>query len=241
MAAAQAEESKLSSPVSLLEREVGSGLPLWRSRDNLVTFDGAPLGPVVSTAVPGVAGAFVLSNILSRYECDQLRQASQAMGYLPESSSAGRSTRSGSQCVWIADDTLWRPIWERLAPWMPTIADSPAEAGEGRSAVAINQRWRCYQYAQDDNFSRHHDGMWLGSGLDDAGRFVRDMWGGRRQSELTVLLYLDDLDDYDGGATTFFEPDAEGAVLRSVRAPQGSALCFFHGQHPLSPLHEGSR
>ena len=28
--------------------------------------------------------------------------------------------------------------------------------------------------------------------------------------------------------------------LRSVRVPRGGALAFWHGEHPLSLLHEGS-
>lgn len=28
--------------------------------------------------------------------------------------------------------------------------------------------------------------------------------------------------------------------MRTVNVPKGGALCFFHGEHPLSPLHEGS-
>ena len=47
------------------------------------------------------------------------------------------------------------------------------------------------------------------------------------------------------GETTFFvnqPPPAqrnEGELV-SVRVPRGSVLCFFHGEHPLSLLHEGS-
>jgi hypothetical protein len=28
--------------------------------------------------------------------------------------------------------------------------------------------------------------------------------------------------------------------MLTVHVPKGGALCFFHGEHPLSPLHEGS-
>jgi hypothetical protein len=31
-----------------------------------------------------------------------------------------------------------------------------------------------------------------------------------------------------------------GFVSRGVKVAQGGVLCFYHGQHPLSPLHEGS-
>ena len=57
---------------------------------------------------------------------------------------------------------------------------------------------------------------------------------------MTLLLYLDDLASYDGGATSF-ESATPGEPPIAVRVPRGGALCFFHGEHPLSPLHEGSQ
>ena len=86
------------------------------------------------------------------------------------------------------------------------------------------------------------DGAWPGSGIDTAGNLVDDLFGDRF-SQLTFLLYLDD--DYDGGETSFLvssgrEAEAEASRIVSVAVPKGSALCFFHGEHHLSPLHEGS-
>lgn len=248
--------------VQLEER--GSKVPLWRAASNLVEFDGV-FGPVTRTAVPGVDGAFILSHVLSSRECDQLRHLTETMGYLPERTAAGRSTRTNEQCVWVADDTVWTPVWQRIATYMPPVQSSrngyQERDGALRLPLGLNQRWRCYKYGEECDFSRHHDSSWCalrsceggvrlptvreplgrrGSALDANGNFLRDAWCGQRQSELTVLLYLNDLDTYEGGETTFFEPGAE-AVLRAVRVAQGSILCFFHGSHPLSPLHEGSR
>ena len=58
-------------------------------------------------------------------------------------------------------------------------------------------------------------------------------------SQLSFVLYL--TDDFDGGETTFYIP-AGGEYYRKFSSPAicGSALCFFHGPHPLSPLHEVS-
>lgn len=104
----------------------------------------------------------------------------------------------------------------------------------------------------------HTDGSWPGSGV-RAGELVRDIYRDR-WSRLTFLLYLDD--DYTGGETTFLVPEHAGAgagagaragargggsgsgrsaALRSVRVPRGSVLCFYHGEHELSYLHEGSK
>ena len=56
----------------------------------------------------------------------------------------------------------------------------------------------------------------------------------------TLLLYLDTLEEYDGGATTFFDATSEETAVHAARVPKGSVLCFCHGMQPLSPLHEGS-
>ena len=118
--------------------------------------------------------------------------------------------------------------------------------------VGLNQRWRLYKYGPTDVFRLHSDGSWPGSQADPAGgAVVRDAYGDR-WSQLTVLLYLDD--DYDGGETTFLvDRDGRAVSPRGGRAPpeselrgvrvsaRGSVLCFFHGEHALSPLHEGSQ
>ena len=61
---------------------------------------------------------------------------------------------------------------------------------------------------------------------------------GDRFSQLTFLLYLDD--DYDGGETSFLVGEGASTRVVSVAVPKGWALCFFHGEHESSPLHEGS-
>ena len=33
--------------------------------------------------------------------------------------SLGRNVRRNENCVWLADDSLWLPIWERVAAYMP--------------------------------------------------------------------------------------------------------------------------
>jgi len=208
---------------------------------------------VKKTEVPNVPGAFVLSNVLTVVECEQLRELSEAMGYTPDAPvSLGRNIRRNENCVWIADDTLWRPIWCARLPAgrssdrriFPTChrdrvkAHMPAGPAGWGPAAGLNQRWRLYRYGVDDIFKMHTDGARPGSAVDSTGRLVRDIYGDRF-SQLTFLLYLDA--DYEGGETTFFQQTAAGAgELHSVSVPQGSVLCFFHGDHELSPLHEGS-
>ena len=109
----------------------------------------------------------------------------------------------------------------------------------------MNRRWRFYKYHPGDIFRAHVDpGRWTGSGFDEAGNLVPDCFGDR-ESHMTFLLYLND--EFEGGTTRFFIDPVNphlgeaGHCSRvvSVAPSQGSALCFFHGNHPLSPWHEG--
>jgi len=227
---------QLGKHFSLVTREPGAerlDLPIWEPSPHAIPFS-HEYGSVQRTDVEGVPGAFVLSNVLSASECAHVAALSEAMGYTPDAPvSLGRNIRRNENCVIIADDTLWRPIWERVRQHMPPIVDGGGPAG-------LNQRWRLYKYGEEDIFRIHTDGSWPGSAV-RGGRLVRDAFGDR-WSQLTFLIYLDA--DYDGGETSFFVPTAgsrgrEGELV-SVRVPQGSVLCFFHGEHELSLLHEGS-
>ena len=67
----------------LLTRESGSvrhDLPIWVSTPGTLRWSEAH-GPVQRTDVPGVQGAFVLSNVLAVDECEQILRLSEAMGY----------------------------------------------------------------------------------------------------------------------------------------------------------------
>merc|ERR1712063_165277 len=96
------------------------------------------------------------------------------------------------------------------------------------------------KYGESDVFKAHTDGAWPGSAVVD-GEYQHDAFGDR-WSHLTFVVYLND--NFAGGETTFFSPAQGGQRgmyhARSVPAKQGAACVFFHGQHPLSPLHEGS-
>jgi hypothetical protein len=69
---------------------------------------------------------------------------------------------------------------------------------------------------------------------------VDDLYGDR-YSRLTFLIYLND--DFEGGHTTFFIPNAEqDGVLDGfgVKPCKGSILYFPHGDAVGSLAHEGS-
>lgn len=177
--------------------------------------------------VPSVPGAFLLSDVLSQAECTQLIGAAEAIGY----------TRDGidgiGALVWLADDSLLGPIFDRVRALLPqSIGGCPLRG--------LNARLRFFRYHPAALYRPHIDGAWPGSGLDAAGQLTDDAFDGQQYSKLTFLIYLNG--GFDGGATTFFLPDPAGAGHISAYGvqPQGGAvLCFPHGDsHGL--VHEGS-
>ena len=91
-------------------KESGSiryNLPIFETRSGIIKFSDDH-GPIEKTYVPNVPGAFVLSNVLTPLECEQIMQLSEKMGYTEDAPvSLGRNIRQNENCVWIADDSLW--------------------------------------------------------------------------------------------------------------------------------------
>lgn len=217
----------------MVTREAGSerlDLPIFTAPAGTVQLAAeADRRQILREDFPDIPGAFLLHNVLTDEECDQLIAASEAMGYTQDAPvSLGRHIRQNDNCVWIADGELNGALFERCRPHLPKEVAGGEPAG-------LNARWRLYRYNPDDVFRAHTDGSWPGSGLDPAsGRLVQDVYGDR-WSQLTWVAYLND--DFRGGATRFLLP---GGARGEVPARRGAVLCFFHGEHPLSPVHEGS-
>lgn len=225
----------------VVTREHGSeraDLPIFSATADIVSLqdEGSSSRQPWRQDIPGLPGVFLLRDMLTVEECQQILVASEAMGYTEDAPvSLGRHIRQNENCVWIANDRLNEQIFQRCAPFLPTDA-------LGAHAVGLNARWRLYKYNPSDVFRPHTDGAWPGSGVSpQTGGLVQDIYGDRF-SQLTWVLYLND--DFDGGATRFFHPSGEAPnewfVSGEVPAVRGAVLCFWHGQHPLSPLHEGS-
>jgi hypothetical protein len=116
-------------------------LPIWATLQGAIAFSLDAWGPVRKSHVPGVPGAFVLSNVLTDAECEQVASLSEAMGYTEDAPvSLDRRIRQNENCVLIAHDTLWTPIWQRVHEHMP-----PRVAGG--APVGLNQRWRLCECA----------------------------------------------------------------------------------------------
>jgi len=184
----------------------------------------------------------VLTNVLSKDECEQVIALTESMGYQEDAPvSLARNIRRNENCVWVTDDSITDAIFSRCAHLLPQSISLQTTGGAGLQlgpVTGLNNRWRLYKYGPEDIFKQHTDGAWPMSGIRDA-KVVQDVHHGKQLSWLTFIMYLND--NFEGGATTLLLPSADGSLDRvSVDPAVGSVLCFYHGHHPLSPLHEGS-
>jgi len=208
-------------------------IPIFATEPGAVHLDDSSKPAVSREECPDIPGAFVLHDVCTPAECEQIIAASESMGYTEDAPvSLGRNIRQNENCVWIADGPLNEVLFKRCEALLPSV-------GESRP-VGLNARWRLYKYNHNDIFRMHTDGAWPGSGIHPkSGRLVGDLYGDRF-SKLTWVLYLND--DFEGGETRFFRPEGPRhvSVQGDIPARRGSVLCFFHGTHHLSPLHEGA-
>eukprot|EP01052_Picozoa_sp_SAG31_P034663 SAG31_NODE_4082_length_3608_cov_2.026788_4_plen_353_part_00 len=149
--------------------------------------------------VPDVAGAFVLTDVLSAVECKQLRQCAEANGFVPDVpagrtaalAAPGSDPERAANFTMLADSSLLEAIYTRCKPHLPQ------QLADGCELRGLNARFRFYRYYPGATYRPHVDGAWPGSGLDEDGHYCYDRFGDRR-SRLTMVVYLNE--GFDGGA-----------------------------------------
>lgn len=189
--------------------------------------------------IPKLPGAFVLKNVLSPYECHQIMSAAESIGFTPDTPFVGSAKHSHSTLAhnffWLADTNLLNILFNRCQAFLPDYIGK--ETNE--KLAGLNARWRVYRYEPGSVYRPHIDGAWPGSGVNDKGEYVYDIYGDRL-SKLTFLIRLNH--GFRGGATTFFTPSLQEGVLdaRPICPFAGDVLMFPHGSSEGSLLHEGS-
>jgi len=177
----------------------------------------------------------VLTNILTKKECDDLIRYSEAKGYELAKVNIGykevvmTDVRNNDRSI-IDSPITTEFIWQRL---LHVCGDDPnllraQFAFEGEStlhAVGLNERMRFLRYDPGTYFAPHGDGYY------ERGREAGEREGER--SYVTFQLYLND--GFEGGATRIsdFSDEEDGFDV----VPQaGSVLLFQH-----NVFHEGSK
>jgi len=196
-----------------------SGVNIYGTQTNpIVAF--CPMPPKVTKVQAPVEGVFLLFNLLTPEECQQFINITEHMGYEEALVStfsgmvSDSSWRNNERVMWQAVDDVWKPIWERLKPFIPEKVKLWKDTW---IPYGLNERLRFYRYDKEEMFGRHYDGCFPRNSKD--------------RSMLTLIIYL--TDDFEGGSTRFYPSRYE------VQPVKGMACLFFHS-HPLSPEHEGT-
>lgn len=222
-------------PLAYERGTMAEPLPLWgNSHANPLELS-LQLGKNVErVSIDAVPGAFQLLNMLSAKECMAFIRAVESLGFNEDAAvSLGRDIRHNTNVNWLIDDETQAILWQRAKA--PFACDD--QHFLGKTPLGLNQRMRFYRYQTGDFFKMHTDGAWPGSRVVDH-RPVTDAFGDR-YSLYTFLLFLSE--GYGGGETQFLIPRNQTqtgqAQYIDVKTPQGAALCFPHGTHPLHCLH----
>lgn len=162
---------------------------------------------------------WLFPDFLSPSECDAEIASAQAHGFVRADADFPPSYRNNRRLV-LDDPSRTEALYARLLTRLG--ADALVRDAHGRRwrPTGVNPRLRYCRYEPGEAFHLHQDGV----------RHERD---GRR-SFLTFMIYLDDPDRFEGGATRFFAHGPEGdgngdhPVLLSLRPPRGSLIVFDH-------------
>eukprot|EP00039_Didymoeca_costata_P027311 m.18180 g.18180 ORF g.18180 m.18180 type:complete len:295 (-) comp6226_c0_seq1:139-1023(-) len=155
----------------------------------------------VSKTGNGNKFALVLENVFSDEECDTLVEVSKSVGYKPATINIGGKLvtvpdyRKHSSCV-IDSVEFANLLWNRINPHMPDIYPTTTTE-QGYQPVGLYERLRFLNYKPGDFFSPHKDGTY-----NHPARPLEEA------SKVTVMLYLNDLQN-NGGGTTFVHPDSQ--------------------------------
>lgn len=207
---------------------------IWRDVLETKLFQ-SPTNASMST-VDFVPGSIALSNVLSSAECTHLIEVAESIGFedasgyamSPETSSLDRGA---SGLVWCLNSTNTAALFTRISRFLPPILPLGALAG-------INSRFRFYKYLPGAIYKPHIDGAWPASGYTPDGDYLIDAFGDRH-SRLTLIIYLNDGNQFLGGHTRFYGLDGDKLAATSVVPMAGCSLIFPHGDASAGIVHEG--
>ncbi len=158
----------------------------------------------------------ILPSVLSPAECRRAIAAAETHGFEAMGPRYPDGYRNNDRLV-VDDPALAARLFETLKPALPRRFRP--SAGSEWSLDGLNPRFRFCRYRDGQQFTRHRDGAWA---------------QGNRRSWLTVMLYLNDASEFDGGATRFDD--------REVPPRAGQAIVFDHRLwHDGAPVTRGTK
>ena len=200
---------------------------------------------------------FLLENVLSQQECQQLMGAATTLGYRPDHPTNLNKPTGIDSCEWLMDETTLDIILQRCKDHLPDVINTNQNNNSSFHLYSINPRWRFFRYAQNCVYRPHIDGSWPTSWVskdESSGEYVYSTGEKPTSSDsndddqqqdsstttrsyLTFLIYLND--NFTGGQTRFYFADNNKMMAKGITPLQGSVLVFPQG-NTASLIHEGS-
>jgi Rps23 Pro-64 3,4-dihydroxylase Tpa1-like proline 4-hydroxylase len=172
--------------------------------------------------------AIILDNVFTKEECDSLIKLSEK---IPENYEIAKVNYDDEQIIdinyrnnkrWLHfDKKLAETFFEKIKSYIPIEF-------EGNQVSCLNERLSFLKYLPGEYFKPHQDGYYIRPDNSE-------------MSYITVQIYLNDLDEKDGGETTFIE-DVYNKIYKnySVIPKVGRVLLFEHDiEHEGSILKNG--
>lgn len=191
--------------------------------------------------------AFLLENVFTLEECQQLRAAATVLGFRPDHPTSLDKPTGIDSCEWLVDDSILSIVNARVQPYLVDSDPDLLATHKDAAFYSINPRWRFFRYGAGCVYRPHIDGSWPASRINpQTGNYesyseVDGDGNGNRGATIksyhTFLIYLND--NFEGGHTRFYYPRNGALVAQGVMPTCGSVLVFSQG-NMASLLHEGS-
>jgi hypothetical protein len=167
---------------------------------------------------PDLPDCWLFPEFLSAAECEAEIAQAQQRGFMAADRDFPQTYRNNRRQI-RDDDEAANSFYVRLLQRLATPMSQRRDGTGGTWQMAsINPRLRYCQYLAGQAFFLHQDGV----------RYADD--GSR--SFLTFMIYLDDPNVFEGGATRFFQggpgSGLEDEAILTLRPPRGSLIVFDH-------------
>jgi len=161
---------------------------------------------------------FLLTNVLSKRECDILINASEKQGFEKAENYCWMYNDRFNDRFMSDDEELAKFLWKRIDPFIPQDI-------HGWTKNSLNYRWRYCKYGPGQYFGMHADGAF---------RPTPSL-----SSALTFMLYLNSAgESFTGGSTNFYTYK-DRKLKQEVVPAAGTAIVFIQEDNDM--IHDGGK
>lgn len=166
----------------------------------------------------------LLPHLLSPDECRSWIDHLEGQGFHPTGGDYPPTYRDNDRLV-IDDEPLSQRLFDQFRHLLPSTLE---HSGSHWRLSGLNSRFRSCRYQQGQAFTRHRDGA--------------HAEGEGRRSLLTLMLYLNDGAEFQGGSTRFYPDRWSPEAERNIRPQAGLGIIFDHAYwHDGQAVSEGTK